>query len=66
VITQRFTRESTRQTGDSPETYSEPLFCQSQPVSSALGSVVSFEQMAREVLARKGETKTIVVDPQAT
>ena len=27
---------------------------------------VSFEQMAREVLARQGETKTVVVDPHAT
>jgi uncharacterized protein YbjT (DUF2867 family) len=26
---------------------------------------VSFEQMAREVLARQGETKTVVVDPHA-
>jgi uncharacterized protein YbjT (DUF2867 family) len=26
---------------------------------------ISFEQMAREVLARKGEVKTVVVDPQA-
>ena len=25
---------------------------------------ISFEQMAREVLARQGETKTVVVDPQ--
>jgi uncharacterized protein YbjT (DUF2867 family) len=27
---------------------------------------ISFEQMAREVLARQGETKTVVVDPHAT
>jgi len=27
---------------------------------------ISFEQMARDVLARKGEAKTVVVDPQAT
>jgi uncharacterized protein YbjT (DUF2867 family) len=27
---------------------------------------VTFEQMARDVLARQGETKTVVVDPQAT
>jgi len=27
---------------------------------------VSFEQMAREVLARQGDTKTVVVDPHAT
>jgi len=27
-------------------------------------SKISFEQMAREVLARRGETKTVVVDPQ--
>jgi uncharacterized protein YbjT (DUF2867 family) len=26
---------------------------------------ISFEQMAREVLARRGDTKTVVVDPQA-
>jgi uncharacterized protein YbjT (DUF2867 family) len=26
---------------------------------------ISFEQMAREVLARQGETKTVVVDPEA-
>ena len=25
---------------------------------------ISFEQMAREVLARQGEGKTVVVDPQ--
>jgi hypothetical protein len=25
---------------------------------------ISFEQMAREVLARQGETKTVIVDPQ--
>ena len=27
---------------------------------------ISFEQMAREVLARQGDSKTVVVDPQAT
>lgn len=26
---------------------------------------ISFEQMAREVLARRGESKTVVVDPEA-
>jgi uncharacterized protein YbjT (DUF2867 family) len=27
---------------------------------------ITFEQMARDVLARRGESKTVVVDPQAT
>ena len=26
---------------------------------------ISFEQMARDVLARRGDDKTVVVDPQA-
>jgi nucleoside-diphosphate-sugar epimerase len=41
-------------------------------VSNSLGGIenfggpekISFEQMAREVLARQGEAKTVVVDPQ--